>query len=86
MQHRLLSVVATSLVFFVLAVAVFAVPRGQSGQPDQAKTQQPSRTEFVEQFTSHYLLAVAQRREVQDYDLLDGRAWAKAILSGADEK
>jgi hypothetical protein len=59
------------------------MPRSQS---DPAQVQQPSRTEFVEQFTGRYLLAVAQRREVQDYDLRDGRAWAKAILSGADER
>jgi len=87
MKQRTLSVVAsTSLVFFVLTVAVFALPRGQSDPADEAPAQQPSGTVFVEQFTSRYLLAVAQRREVQDYDLSDGRAWAKSILNGANEK
>ena len=86
MQYRTLSVVATIVVLSVLAVAVHAMPLRQSDPADQAQAPQPAQTEFLAQFTSSYLLAVAQRREVQDYDLRDGRAWARAILSGADER
>jgi hypothetical protein len=84
MQQRTISIVASGLAFILLIVAAVALPQ-RDVQPVEAQETQLTRS-FVEQFTGQYLLAVAQRREVQDYDLRDGRGWAKAILTGAKEK
>jgi hypothetical protein len=84
MQQRTLAIFASGLAFLVLVVAALATP--QRGSDQDTDQQAGASNSFVEQFTSRYLLAVAQRREVQDYDLQDGRAWARAIQSGAKEK
>lgn len=84
MQQRTFPFIASALALLVLVVAAFAAPQ-RGADPDQGQRSTHAAS-FVEEFTSRYLLAVAQRREVQDYDLRDGRAWAQAIQSGANEK